>query len=475
MSGLLGSMFTGNSGLQAASKGVSVVGDNIANVNTTGFKSSRVHFQEMLQEYVIGANGVNQIGRGVMMQRIEKLFTQGALQFTGVPTDLAVDGEGFFVVKGSEGGLAQNFYTRAGQFRFDKDGFLVSPNNQRVQGYSVNNGNLSGVLDDLQVSNSNLAPKASSEVNLNINLNPAAPVFSQNQLDAAGNPVLDGAGNPIPVSFQDALNAAVDKSAFLEENNSFRTTVVVYDSLGNAHSVEVFGTRTQALDPASLNNNAPQLDQWSFTAKVDSSEVNGDTTVNLGTLTFNQDGTLREDSITDAVSFAWKEAPTSSVSFGFGDATGADSANPTGTGRKGTTLWGEVKDSSLNSITQDGYGTGILQSVTVDGNGFITGAYTNGQSQILGQVAIARFNDPTGLLSTGANNFVETNDSGPPAIGAARTGSRGGIVSGSLEASNVELSEEFIDLIAYQRAFQANSKTIQTADGLMQEVIQILR
>ncbi len=134
MSGLLGSMFTGNSGLQAASKGVSVVGDNIANVNTTGFKSSRVHFQEMLQEYVIGANGVNQIGRGVMMQRIEKLFTQGALQFTGVPTDLAVDGEGFFVVKGSEGGLAQNYYTRAGQFRFDKDGFLVSPNNQKVQG-----------------------------------------------------------------------------------------------------------------------------------------------------------------------------------------------------------------------------------------------------------------------------------------------------------------------------------------------------
>ncbi len=456
MSGLLGSMFTGNTGLQAASKGVAVVGDNIANVNTTGFKSSRVHFQEMLQEYIIGANGTNQIGRGVTMQRIEKLFTQGALQFTGVPTDLAVDGEGFFVVKGSEGGLSQNFYTRAGQFRFDKDGYLVNPNEQRVQGYSVDNGKLSGLQGDLQVSNSNLAPKATAEVSLNINLNPQAPVVN---------------------NFAADLAAAADKSAYLEANNSFRTTVVMYDSLGNAHSVEVFGTRTQALDPASLAPGAiPQLDQWTFTAKVDSSEVapGSENLVDLGQLTFNDDGSLQLADIAPA-SFAWKEAPSSSVSFNFGDATGTDALNPTGTGRKGTTLWGEVKDSSLNAITQDGYGTGILQSVTVDGNGFITGAYTNGQSQILGQVAIARFNDPTGLLSTGANNFVETNDSGPPAIGAARTGSRGGIVSGSLEASNVELSEEFIDLIAYQRAFQASSKTIQTADGLMQEVIQILR
>ena len=125
MAGLLGSMYTGNSGLQAASMGVSVVGDNIANTNTVGFKSGSVHFKEMLQEYIVGGNGTSQIGRGVQMERIEKLFTQGALQFTGVPTDLAIDGDGFFIVNDPNQQQSPDMYTSAGQFRFDKDGFLV--------------------------------------------------------------------------------------------------------------------------------------------------------------------------------------------------------------------------------------------------------------------------------------------------------------------------------------------------------------
>lgn len=471
MAGLLGSMFTGNSGLQAASKGVSVVGDNIANTNTVGFKSGRIHFQEMLQEFLVGSSGINQVGRGVQMSRIEKLFTQGALQFTGVPTDMAIDGDGFFVVKEADQQQSQPMYTRAGQFRFDKDGFLVSQSGSRVQGFNAaGDGNLSGILDDLQIQNTNLAPRASTAVGLSMNLDPNADV-------------IPGGFDPT-----DELTR--------EQSSNFQTTVVLYDSLGNPHSVEIYGTRTSAADAgvalgAGANPGEGEDAVWQFHAVIPTSELTGGnpldtnavTEFDLGTLIFNQNGQLSR-SATNGVSIPWAGANAGTIDFTFGDplhqaaadpATGDLIPIPENSGRAGSTLWGEVRESSLSSISQDGYGTGVLQNVSVDGNGFITGAYNNGQSQILGQVALARFNDPTGLISNGGNNFLESSDSGTPVIGSPRTGSRGGIVSGSLEASNVELSEEFIQLISYQRAFQANSRTIQTADGLMQEVFQIIR
>jgi flagellar hook protein FlgE len=472
MAGLLGAMFTGNTGLQAASKGVSVVGDNIANTNTVGFKASRIHFQEMLQEYIVGASGINQVGRGVQMQRIEKLFTQGALQFTGVPTDLAIDGDGFFVTKDPSLQQSQNQYTRSGQFRFDKDGFLVSQAGSRVQGYnSVGDSQLSGVLTDLEIQNTNLAPKASTEVNLSMNLDPNTEI--------------------VPGGFDPTNEATRD------DTSNFRTTVVLYDSLGNPHSVEVYGTRVADADVPEadfLNGTTPgenETTMWQFHAIIPSRELRGNdpnagaevvTEFDLGTLLFNENGQLSRV-VESPVSVPWANAGDGTIDISFGDPLNQSALNgagdfvriPQNSGRAGSTLWGEVRESALNSISQDGYGTGVLQNITVDGNGFITGAYNNGQSQILGQAALSRFNDPTGLVSTGGNNFVESNESGAPIIGSPRTGSRGGVVSGSLEASNVELSEEFIQLISYQRAFQANSKTIQTADGLMQEVFQIIR
>jgi flagellar hook protein FlgE len=468
MAGLFGSMFTGNSGLQAASKGVSVVGDNIANTNTVGFKSGRIHFQEMLQEFIVGASGINQVGRGVQMARIEKLFSQGALQFTGVPTDMAIDGDGFFVVK--EPGQQQSppMYTRAGQFRFDKDGFLVNQAGSRVQGYNATaTGDLSGVLNDLQIENTNLSPRASTQVDLSMNLDPNVEVVPGRVFDST-----------------DELTRS--------DTSDFQTTVVLYDSLGNPHSVEVYGTRTTAADAGvALGNGAGNGEAedavWTFHAVIPNQDlganpVEGFTEFNLGNLIFNQNGQLSRANLED-VSIPWVGADAGSIEFSFGDPlfqSAPDAAGnlvriPNNSGRAGSTLWGEVRESSLSSISQDGYGTGVLQNISVDGNGFITGAYNNGQSQILGQVALARFNDPTGLTGNGGNNFLESSDSGAPVIGGPRTGSRGGIVSGSLEASNVELSEEFIQLISYQRAFQANSRTIQTADGLMQEVFQILR
>lgn len=469
MAGLLGSMYTGNSGLQAASMGVSVVGDNIANTNTVGFKAGRVHFKEMLQEYIVGGTGFSQIGRGVQMERIEKLFNQGALQFTGVPTDLAIDGGGFFVVNDPNLQQSPNMYTRAGQFRFDDQGFLVSQGGLRVQGYNATAGTeLSGDLTDLQVTNTNLAPQASTQVEMSMNLDPNAEVIV-------------GGFNPADEATRDA-------------SSNFRTTVVLYDSLGNPHSVEVFGTRRDPgeLAPGTtlasgLNAGENESTVWEFTAVVPAGDLEGGVAgqfqdFNLGTLIFNENGQLSR-SVTSGANIPWADAASGTVSFDFGDALHEPNLNGAGelvrvmenTGRAGTTLWGEVRDSSLDNISQDGYGTGVLQNINVDGNGFIVGAYNNGQSQILGQVALASFNDPTGLIGNGGNNFTQSNDSGEPIIGSPRSGARGGIVSGSLEASNVELSDEFISLISYQRAFQANSRTIQTADGLMQEVFQLLR
>jgi len=469
MAGLLGSMYTGNTGLQAASMGVSVVGDNIANTNTVGFKAGRVHFREMLQEYIVGASGFNQIGRGVQMERIEKLFNQGALQFTGVPTDLAIDGEGFFIVNDPKLQQSPNMYTRAGQFRFDDEGFLVSQGNLRVQGYNATAGtDLSGNLADIQVTNTNLAPRPSSNVSLSMNLDPNAGV--------------------IPGGFNPADEVSRD------DTSNFRTTVVLYDSLGNPHSVEVYGTRRDPgeLAPGTtlasgLNAGENESTVWEFHAVVPAGDLEGGVAgqfqeFNLGTLIFNENGQLSR-SVTNDVNIPWTDAAAGTVSFDFGDALHDPALNAANeltrvvenTGRAGTTLWGEVRDSSLDNISQDGYGTGVLQNISVDGNGFIIGAYNNGQSQILGQVALANFNDATGLIGNGGNNFTQSNESGEPIIGSPRSGSRGGIVSGSLEASNVELSEEFISLISYQRAFQANSRTIQTADGLMQEVFQLLR
>ncbi len=195
-----------------------------------------------------------------------------------------------------------------------------------------------------------------------------------------------------------------------------------------------------------------------------------DLIVPLATLTFNNQGQLVQEAGNQNIAIPWVGAQASDVSFDFGD-----SINDGGTGSGGSTMFGDQGETVLNSRRQDGYGTGELERVSVGSDGTISGAYTNGRTVILAQVALARFEDPTELSSTGGNNFMQTATSGEANIGAPQGGGRGMIQGSSLEMSTVEISDQFIDLIAYQRAFQANSKTIQTADGLLQEVFQLLR
>ena len=247
-----------------------------------------------------------------------------------------------------------------------------------------------------------------------------------------------------------------------DQTSSFRVTSVVYDDLGNSHEFTVFGTRTGA-------------NTWEMNASVDGADVQGGVAgvpqlVPLGNLTFNADGELQTHAINNPINVQWNGTNPSVFSLNFGDAI-----DDGGTGREGSTQWNETTASVANFQSQDGYGTGELDGVAIDDRGTIIGAFTNGRQQTLGRVVMAKFADPTGLVMVGGNNFVATAASGEAIVGEPRSGGRGALVASTLELSTTELSGQFIDLITYQRAFQANSRTIQTADGLLQEIFQILR
>jgi flagellar hook protein FlgE len=434
MAGLLGSLFIGQGGLNTSGIGVSVVGDNIANSNTTGFKTGRAHFEDLLSEFIVGAAGANQLGRGVTLQRIEKTFSQGSFQRTGVATDLAISGNGMFILNGTAVGKAQDVYTRNGSFRFDDEGFLVNQAGYRVRGFNEEgDGKLGSAIGDVKISPGKLLqPKATENVICSANLRPDDPITG-----------------PFDVNNPD-------------DTSSFRVTSVVYDDLGNSHEFTIFGTRT-----------GPNT--WEMNGSIDGGEVAGGVAgtpqlVPLGNLTFNADGELQTHAINNPVNMQWNGTNPSLFSINFGDAI-----DDGGTGRDGSTQWNEMTSSVANFQSQDGYGTGELDGVAIDDRGTIIGAFTNGRQQNLGRVVMAKFADPTGLVMVGGNNFVATSASGEAVVGEPRSGGRGALVASTLELSTTELSGQFIDLITYQRAFQANSRTIQTADGLLQEIFQILR
>jgi flagellar hook protein FlgE len=438
MGNLMASLYTANTGLGAAGTAVGVIGNNLANVNTTGFKASRAHFQDLISQFIVGTTGTNQVGKGVSLERIEHLFTQGAMQHTGVPTDLAIGGDGFFIVKGTQGGVTQNFYSRNGAFRFDDQGYMVNQSGYRVQGYSADpTGVVGATLGDLQINKRNLDPLPTSNLEIHANLRPSDPIVPAPGFDV---------NNP-------------------DTTSSFKTSMVVYDSLGNSHQVDVYGTHSST---------AP--DVWDMNMVIDGADLAGGVAgtpqvVGLGQLTFDGQGRLQQSTTPNPVAVAWSGgANAGALNFNWGDPIAAG-----GTGRQGSTQWNQVAESAANFVHQDGYGTGNLETISVNEDGLITGGFTNGQTLALGQVALARFEDPTGLNSVGGNRFIETPKSGQANIGVAQTAGRGLIAGGTLEQSNVEISDQFIDLIAYQKAYQANAKTISTADGLMQEVFQILR
>lgn len=427
---LRNAMNSGVSGLSAEGSALGVIGDNVANINTVGFKQSRAIFEDVLGG-AVGSNGA--AGGGVRMTRAQQIFGQGSLTNTGEPTDVALSGDGFFVVHGALDGVEGTFFTRAGQTTVRNDGTLVNQQGFSMQGYAANpDGTFGTTLGPITVPTSGIPPRATAQMTIGANLDATATT---------------------PTGAWDPANPTT--------TSNFSTAMTVYDSLGNAHSVNVYFRKTGA-------------NTWEYHALANGSEVTGGTAgraseIAAGTLTFNTAGALQSTATTAGGTVSFNGArPAQPIAFNFGTpiATG-------GTGLNGMTQFGSP--SSVTAQRQDGYGPGDLSNVRVDANGTVNGVFTNGQTVAIGKLAVARFRSNDGLGRAGHNVWKETRDSGEAAIGAAGEGGRASLVAGALEQSNVDVTQQFVDLIGHQRAFQANSKTITTADQMLQELMNLNR
>lgn len=432
---MLTSMYTAVSGMNANGTSLSVISDNIANLNTVGFKSSRVAFGDVLNQSITGVAGSSQIGRGVQVLNVSPLFTQGSFESTANGLDLSVDGEGFFMVNDG----ASRYYTRAGNFSINKDGSIVNPDNLMLQGYLADaSGTITGTLGNLQIATrqSPANMTSTSEVALNLDANAVIPTAPF---------TLDGNG--------DGINN--DPGNF-----NFSSTVNVYDSQGGVHAVTMYFVKTAA---NAWTAHYVHQDPAAPTSLVDAGTQ---------ALTFNANGSLANDNSGAAINFNFGAAVTSpqGINFNFGTGTAEAVA---GTGLEMSTQFASAF--SVMNLNQNGYASGSLKGVSVSEAGVITGVFTNGQTRAVGQVALSRFISPTSLTKLGRNLFGESFDSGQPIVGQANTSGIGKIASNSLELSNVDLAEEFVKMITAQRGFQANSRVITTTDELMNELVNLKR
>jgi flagellar hook protein FlgE len=426
-------MNSGVSGLKAESDALGVVGDNIANVNTSGFKAQRAVFEDVLGHSILAGTSSGLPGSGVRIGDIQQMFTQGTLSNTGVSTDVALNGDGFFTVKGTVDGVSSDFYTRAGEFSINKDGKLSNPQGLKVQGYQANgDGTFSASISDVTAPTAALPARATTALTVTANIDSSAAV-----------PTL--AFDP-----QDPANTS-----------NYSTTMSVYDSLGNAHTMDVYFAKT-------ANNT------WDYHAIVPGADLNppvaGNAEVGNGALTFTTNGALDTATVGTAISATFGGGATAAqpISIDFGTSIAAG-----GTGLNGTTQF--AGPSNVSNQSQDGYASGDFAGVSVDGQGVVTGLYTNGQKIAMSQLAIAKFRSNDGLGRAGQNLYISTRESGNAAMGTAGSGGRGATTGGALEGSNVDLASEFVSMIQHQRSFSANSKTITTADEMLQELINIKR
>ncbi len=403
-------LFSGVTGIRSHQVRMDVIGNNIANVNTTGFKASRVTFMDVFSQTISAGSGSTtpqQVGLGAGLASTDLIQTAGSMQLTGREMDLAVEGSGFFILQGGSG---QKVYSRAGNFDWDSQGFLVNPGTgMRVQGWTaaadgtLNTADQSAIGDIQLIRGDAALAKATTSA-----------VFGQN-LDAG------------------AANGATYETAF-----------TAYDSLGRAIPIAMRFTKQ------STNNW-----NWEYKGPQDATFSSG------GTLTFGSDGTLPTTT------------PDTPITI-----TGDGAALPLTVNvsmKAITQAYAGTSGSSVLVRQVDGNPMGTLESVTVDAAGVITGVYSNGTRKDLGQIAMANFNNPGGLIKSGASGFTESASSGAPQLGRPGTGGRGRLVPGNLEMSNVDLSTEFTNMIMTQRGFQANTRIISAADEMIQDLVNLRR
>lgn len=434
-------LYTGVTGMSVMADGMTVIANNIANANAKGFKKDRVEFEDMLSSDRSTGSGTSQLGRGSMLRAIRTIHGQGGLAATDNLTDLAIQGEGFFVVKNLNSDRADstsNFYTRVGSFVFDKDGFLAEPAGGRVMGYMANtDGVLGSRLQEIQVDTNAIAPKKTDKVILDINL--------------------DARIKPSDVEF-DINNP--------EATSQFNHTITVFDSHGHGHPMTVFYNRVETSDGMEWKWHACFPGKDVEGAAPDQELVVGPT----GSIKFDGKGNLIEE-INDGgtVNFTGGAEPEQLIAFDFGKNLGGEKGDGTNATRC------IAAKSVTNYHNQNGYETANIKNLKIELDGSIVGVFTNGVQRTLGALALASFENVDGLNKAGGNKFYETRDSGPAKLGMALSGLRGSIVSSTLEESNVDLAQEFVNMIMTQRGFQANSRSITTADSMIEEVVNLRR
>ena len=443
--GVSSSLYSGVSGLNANGNAMSVIGNNIANANTIGFKSSRAIFGDLLSSQISGSGGVSQVGRGVGLSIVDNVFSQGTFENTETNTDLAVEGAGFFIVSDPSTGNAVNHYTRAGAFRFDSEGNMVNPEGYNVMGYNLDeNGDTIGDLTPIRANTESFTQAGPTEnIDLNTNLDSDSVVLNGGVFDVT-----------------DPANTS-----------NYATSIQVYDSLGSTHLMTTYFTKTSDQN-------------WEYNLVVDGGEVNGGTSgvlevVGTGTLEFDANGDLIRIDGTDLYTTPGDTSsdpvlPRPTATTGAGNLDWVNGAVQTQEIAIDMQTTQYASPSVVVSQEQDGYGTGTLVKLSVDEFGNVIGNFSNGTPRKLMRLALAKFTNPNALDKAGNNMYAQSNDSGVPVIGTVGSGV-GSIFTNALELSNVDLAQEFVKMITTQRGFSANSKTITTTDEMLAEVINLKR
>ncbi|HTI17083.1 MAG TPA: flagellar hook protein FlgE [Trinickia sp.] len=406
----------GLSGLSAASSDLDVIGNNIANANTVGFKGSTAQFADLYANSV--ATSVNdQIGIGTQLSEVQQDFSQGTIETTGQALDVAINGSGFFQMS-NNGALT---YSRNGVFQTNNQGYIVNAEGLNLMGYAAN---ANGVINTaatvpLKIPTTNIAPMATQNIAAQLNL--------------------------------DSMDAMPTITPFSETNPqsyNYSTSVQTYDSLGGTEQVNMYFAKTGT-------------NTWNVYAGT-----TGNATM-VGTVDFSTAGALT----TTTPNAPATSAGNGYLTFNINTTDGSGTPQPLTLNLTGTTQYGSAD--GVNNLTQDGYASGELSNYSIGADGTLTGSYTNGMTQVLGQVALANFNDPNGLTDLGGNEYGETTASGVPQVSAPGTTNHGTLQGGAVEESNVDLTNQLVDLITAQRNYQANAQTIKTQQTVDQTLMNL--
>ncbi len=423
----LTSLYSGLAGLNANSLQLSLIGNNLSNVNTAGYKSSSASFQDMLSQTLNGGSertNPQQVGLGSVAAGTNMNFTQGSLQTTGINSNVAIQGGGFFVVSDGQG----NSYTRSGDFHVDASGNLVTPDGAFVQGYTTKDPVTGRIVASGALSNINMPP-----------------------------------GTLFPPAATTNLRLIANLNANAAVNDTFSSSVRIVDSLGSDHQLTITWTNT---GPGA----------WDYDITVPALDVGGLVTdppvsVGTGSMTFDSLGVLTAPAADFDIEITGFANGAADMTTATNNAINFDLFNPDGT----TNLTGFAAASATSSSSQNGFPPGSLSSFAIGVDGTIQGIFSNGQTAELARLALATFNNPNGLLKTGQNKFSASSSSGEPSVGVPGEGGRGTTAGSALELSNVDIANEFINMLIAQRGYQANSRIITTTDSVLQEAINLVR